>query len=194
MFISDTVILTTKDNAGSNQSGGLEFTLSGKLLPDLQINTSGNLGYTEQRIFSAGLLDETTRHAISLSGRVRFNYRLTDEDQVQLSVTGQGKTLNGQGYRQPNATTNFSVRHALTPALNMVLNVTDVFNANKIETITETDLLQETSIRRSAGRIVYLGLSYRFGATGTGGGRRGPNRGEGAPRGDGGARGDGARG
>jgi outer membrane receptor protein involved in Fe transport len=187
MFISDTVILTTKDNAGSNQSGGLEFTLSGKVLPSLSINTSGNLGYTEQRIFSALDTAEATRHAVSLSGRVRLNYHLSDEDQVQVSVNAQGKTLNGQGYRQPNATTNFSVRHALTPALNLVLNVTDVFDANKIETITDTDLLKETSIRRSAGRIVYLGLSYRFGGAAGGpgaGGRRGPNlnRGEG-PRG-----------
>ena len=60
-------------------------------------------------------------------------------------------------------TTNFSFRHALTPALNLVLNVTDVFNANKIETITDNDLLHETSIRRYDGRLVYLGLSYRFG-------------------------------
>ena len=188
MFISDTVILTTKDNAGSNQSGGLEFTLSGKVLPSLSINTSGNLGYTEQRIFSALDTDEAKRHAVSLSGRVRLNYHLSDEDQVQVSVNAQGKTLNGQGYRQPNATANFSIRHALTPALNLVLNVTDVFDANKIETITDTDLLKETSIRRSAGRIVYLGLSYRFGGAAGAGqgprGRRGPNQNRGdGPRG-----------
>jgi outer membrane receptor protein involved in Fe transport len=189
-FISDTVILTTKDNAGSNQSGGLEFTLSGKVLPNMSINTSGNIGYTEQRIFSTANADEATRHAVSLSGRLRLNYHLSDQDQLQVSLNAQGKTLNGDGYRQPNVTTNFSARHALTPALNLVLNVTDVFSANKIETITDTDLLHETSIRRSAGRIVYLGLSYRFGAAAGarpgagGGGRRGPNQGRGdAPRG-----------
>ncbi|MDQ2987697.1 MAG: TonB-dependent receptor, partial [Pseudomonadota bacterium] len=99
MFISDTVILTTKDNAGSNQSGGLEFTLSGKMLPNLTVNTSGNLGYTEQRIFSAAGTDETTRHAVSLSGRLRLNYHLSDQDQLQVSLNAQGKTLNGDGYR-----------------------------------------------------------------------------------------------
>jgi outer membrane receptor protein involved in Fe transport len=180
MFISDTVILTTRDNAGSNQSGGLEFTLGGKVLPNLTINTSGNLGYTEQRIFSTANTDEARRHAISLSGRLRLTYHLSEQDQLQVSLNAQGKTLNGDGYRQPNMTTNFSARHALTPALSVVLNVTDVFNANEIETITDTDLLKETSIRRSAGRVVYLGLSYRFGgAAGArpgAGGRRGPNQ------------------
>ncbi|MDL2356012.1 MAG: TonB-dependent receptor [Pseudomonadota bacterium] len=190
VFISDTVILTTKNNAGSNQSGGLEFTVSGKILPNLSINTSGNLSYSEQQIFGVLPSDVSTRHAIALSGRARFNYHLSDEDQVQVSLNAQGKSLNGQGYRQPNTTTNFSVRHALTPALSMVLNVTDVFNANKIETITDTELLKETSIRRSAGRIVYLGLMYRFGGAAGGrpgeGGRRGGggggNRPEGPPR------------
>ena len=192
-FISDTVILTTKDNAGSNQAGGLEFTLSGKLLPRLTLNTSGNLAYTEQRIFgSTGTgtgAGDATRHAVSLSGRARINYQLSDEDQLQVAVNSQGKTLVGQGYRQPNATTNVSLRHALTPALSLVLNVTDVFNANKIETITDTDLLKETSIRRAAGRIAYFGLSYRFGGAGSAGlGRRGPgqNRGDGSGAGPGG--------
>jgi len=188
-FISDTVILTTKDNAGSNQSGGLEFTLSGKLLPKLSLNTSGNLAYTEQRIFASINTGEAKRHAVSLSGRARINYQLSDDDQLQVAVNGQGKTLNGQGVRQPNVTTNVSLRHAITPALSLVLNVTDVFNANKIETITDTDLLKETSIRRSAGRIAYFGLSYRFGgAAGAAAGRRGmgQNRGDGfgaGPRG-----------
>ena len=162
-FISDTVILTTKDNAGSNQSGGLEFTLSGKLLPKLSLNTSGNLAYVEQRIFGSLTSGETTRHAVSLSGRARINYQISSEDQLQVAINGQGKTLSGQGYRQPNVTTNVSLRHAITPALSLVLNVTDVFNGNKNETITDTDLLKETSIRRSAGRIAYLGLTYRFG-------------------------------
>ena len=184
VFISDTVILTTRDNAGSNRSGGLEFTLSGKILPKLSINTSGNLALTELHTFaatSATTRSDTTRSAHSLGGRARLNYQLSDQDQLQLALNAQGKMLFGQGYRQPNATMNFSWRHAVTPAVNLVLNVTDVFNANKIETITDTDLLKETSVRRSAGRLVYFGLSYRIGgvAQGAGGARRGQN---GAPR------------
>ena len=183
VFISDTVLLTTRDNAGSNQAGGLEFSVSGKLLPKLSINTSGNLNYSQQHIFaatSATTSTESTRTAHSLTGRARLNYQVSDEDQLQVSVNTHGKMLLGDGYRQPNTTMNFSVRHALTPALNLVLNVTDVFNANKIETITDTDLLKDTNIRRSAGRLAYFGLSYRFGGVSQGtGGRRGQN---GAPR------------
>lgn len=176
MFISDTVILTTRDNAGSNQAGGLEFTLSGKLLPKLSLNASGNLSYTEQRIdgFAGGA--ESTRSAHAMSGRARLNYQLSDQDQMQLSFNAHGKTLSGQGYRQPNPIAGFSYRRALTPALSLVMNVTDVFDANKVETVTDTDLLRETSVRRYDGRVMYVGLSYRIGGAGHGGARRGPGR------------------
>jgi hypothetical protein len=101
--------------------------------------------------------------------RGRFNYQLTDVDHVQVAINAQGKTLNGQGYRQPTTTTNFSLRHNLTPALSLVMNVTDVFNKQKVETITDTDTLKETNLRRYDGRIVYLGLSWRIGGVGGGG-------------------------
>lgn len=167
-FISDTVLLTTRDNAGSNRSGGLEFTLSGKITPALTLNTSGNLGYNRQAIVDPYGVGTTTRSARSQSGRARFNYKLSDADQLQVALNGQGKTLNGQGVRQPNATTNISLRHSLTPALSLVVNVTDVFNQNKIETITDTPLLRETYLRRFDGRVAYLGLSYRLGGVGMG--------------------------
>jgi hypothetical protein len=50
--------------------------------------------------------------------------------------------------------------------------VTDVFNSNKIETITDTDLLKESAIRRFDGRVMYFGLSYRLGGMGASGPRR----------------------
>jgi outer membrane receptor protein involved in Fe transport len=176
VFISDTVILTTRDNAGSNQSGGLEFNLGGKLLPKLNFNANGNLAYMEQRIFGLQSTSGTTRSATSLSGHVRAGYQLSEQDQLQLALNAQGKTLAGQGYRQPNATANISYRRTLTPALSMLVNVTDVFDSNKIETITDTDLLKETNVRRSTGRLVYIGLSYRLGGVGPSVGRRGPVR------------------
>jgi outer membrane receptor protein involved in Fe transport len=167
-FINDTVVLTTPENGAGSRSGGLEFTLSGKLTPRLSINTSGNLARVEQQQLD-GAGTNVQRTASSLSMRGRFNYQLTDVDHVQVAINAQGKTLNGQGYRQPTTTTNFSLRHNLTPALSLVMNVTDVFNKQKVETITDTDTLKETNLRHYDGRIVYVGLSWRFGGVGGGG-------------------------
>jgi hypothetical protein len=99
---------------------------------------------------------------------------------LQFMVQAQGKTLTGQGYREPNTTANLSLRHSLTPALSLTLNATDIFNANRMESVTDTDLLKERVLRRFDGRIVYIGLSYRIG--GAGGGNRMPGgRGPGGP-------------
>ncbi|KQV82445.1 TonB-dependent receptor [Massilia sp. Root351] len=185
-FINDTVLLTTPANGGRNNASGLEFTLQGKIMPGLSMSASGNLGHTEQLTEDLyGFI--STRTASSLSGRLRLNYQVTPDDQFQTMLTTQGRALSGQGVRQPNTTVNFSLRHALTPKLNLVLNLTDAFNSNQIETLTDTATLKENSIRRSDGRIAYLGLSYRLGGftAGTAGTGNRPGGGQGQGMGQG---------
>lgn len=161
-FLNDTVLLTTRDNGGENRSGGLEFSLSGKMTPKFSFNTSGNWMRTEQRSRDQlGL--ENKRTASALNMRARVSYQLSAADQLQLTVNGQGKALTGQGYREPATTANLSVRHTVTPRLSLVMNVTDLFDANKTATVIDTPFLKESSVRRFDGRLVYLGLTYRLG-------------------------------
>jgi outer membrane receptor protein involved in Fe transport len=185
-FIADNVLLTTRQNGQGSHAGGLEFTLSGKLLPSLTLNTSGNLARNQQTSQDdSGAF--TTRTANSLSGRVRLNWQAGAADQVQAALQMQGKTLSGQGYRSANETLNLSLRHTLTPRLTLVANATDVFNTNKMQTVIDSATLRETSTRRFDGRILYLGLSYRLGGPagasdgepkfGPGQGRPGPGAG-----------------
>ena len=179
-FISDTVLLTTRENSGSSRSGGLEFTFSGRATPKLSINASGNLGYSEQSVL--GSAGDDKRNATSLSGRARFSYQVNPTNSLQLVLNAQGKTLFGEGYRQPTRSADISYRRNLTQALSLVMNVNDVFDSTKSESITETDRLRETSIRRPEGRLVYVGLSYRFGSFGNAGGRgRNPGGAPGGP-------------
>lgn len=160
--VDASTILTTYENGGSNRAGGLEFTLSGKLTPKLSINTSGNLNYTEQQQLDLNGA-EVTRHAPSLSVRGNLNYALTPQDQLQVKVNAQGKTLSGNGYRQPFATLDLSYRRNITQQLSLVVNVNDVFNSQKSETIIDTLTLKERNVRRFDGQIAFVGLSYRFG-------------------------------
>lgn len=171
-FISDTVLLTTRENAGTSRSGGLEFTFSGRATPKLTINASGNIGYSEQSVL--GNEDDDKRSATSIAGRARFSYQFNPANSLQLVLNAQGKTLFGEGYRQPTRTADLNYRHNLSQALSLVVNVNDVFDSQKSESITETDRLREYSIRRQDGRLVYVGLSYRFGTFGGGRGPRGP--------------------
>lgn len=183
-FIANNVLLTTRENGAGSHASGLEFTVSGKLTPSLTLNSSGNLARSQQTT-----QDDTgvfsTRTANSLSGRVRLNYQYNSANQLQMALQMQGKTLSGQGYRSPNHTLNLSLRHTVTPQLNLVANVTDVFNTNKMETIVDSATLRETSTRHFDGRVFYVGLSYRFGGASSSSEshqepRFGPGRGPGA--------------
>ncbi|HEX8611784.1 MAG TPA: outer membrane beta-barrel family protein, partial [Telluria sp.] len=170
-FIGDNVLLTTRDNSGSRRSGGLEFNLSGKVGKTLSLSTSGNVGYSEQRyLTNSGA--EAQRSATSLNVRGRINYQLSAADQLQVVLNTQGKTLIGQGVREPNSTLNLSYRHSLTPRLNVLLNVTDAFDSNKTQTRIDSEILRESSLRRYDGRLIYVGLSYRLGGVTPGGVRR----------------------
>lgn len=182
-FISDTVLLTTRENAGSSRSGGLEFSLSGKLAPWLSINTSGNLAQSEQRgIDSAGVA--TVRSATALTMRGRASLTLSTQDSMQVSVNTQGKTLTAQGYREPQTTVNLNYRHTLTPQWTVLMNVTDLFNTNKMATHIDTSYLKESNDRHYDGRIAYIGLSYRFGGvSGSGANRQRGERPPGPPGG-----------
>lgn len=174
-FIADNVLLTTRRNGQGSDSGGLEFTVSGKLTPKLTINTSGNLmRMTQVSQDTDG--NYLSRTANSLAGRARLNYQYDQANQVQVALQMMGKMLSGQGYRAPNATLNLSMRHTLTPQLTLVANVTDLFNTNKNKTVIDSAALQETSTRRFDGRIFYVGLAYRFG------GAAGKQNEEGGPR------------
>lgn len=182
-LLANDVLLTTRENSGSSRSGGIEFNFSGRATDKLMINVNGNVGYAEQTVLGSAADDK--RSATSISGRARIAYQLNQANFFQLMLNAQGKTLFGEGYRQPVRTADFSYRHNLSPALSLVVNVNDLFDSQKSESITETDVLREYSLRRFGGRMAYIGLSYRFGSFGNAGNRRPMFMGPGGPGGPG---------
>ncbi|MBZ2207382.1 TonB-dependent receptor domain-containing protein [Massilia soli] len=186
------VLLTTRDNAGDSRSAGVEFTFGGRATEKLTLNASGNIGYSDQSVLGRELPGDDRRSAVSVTGRGRIGYQMDANNQFGMSLNATGKQLFGEGYRKPTRTADLNYRRKVTQALSFVLNVNDVFDSQKMETVTETDRLREQSIRRFGGRTVFAGLSYRFGsfsgaaARGPGGpggpGRPGPGGGGSGPR------------
>ncbi|WP_229459350.1 TonB-dependent receptor domain-containing protein [Massilia cavernae] len=191
LLLEDDVLLTTRENAGSSRSAGVEFTFSGRATDKLTLNASGNVGYSEQTVLGSANPGDGRRSAVSVTGRARVGYQIDAKNNLQLSLNAQGKQLFGEGYRKPTNTADLSYRRNLTQALSFVLNISDLFDSQKIETVTETASLREQSLRRFNGRVVFAGLSYRFGSfaggRGPGGpggpGRAGPGFGGGPPPG-----------
>ena len=183
-LLDNDVLLTTRENAGNSRSAGVEFTFSGKATPKLNLNASGNIGYTEQSVLGIGQGGDATRSAVSVTARARVGYQINPSNHVQLSLNAQGKQLFAEGYRKPSSTADLNYRRDLAKALSLVINVNDLFDSQKMETVTETASLRETSLRRFNGRVVFVGVSYRFGSFG-GAGAHGPG-GLGRPGGPGG--------
>ncbi|KFI07426.1 outer membrane beta-barrel family protein [Massilia sp. BSC265] len=171
-LLANDVLLTTRENAGSSRSGGLEFNFSGNATQQLSLNVSGNIGYFEQTVL--GSVNDDKRNATSISGRAFINYQMDAANSFRLMLNGQGKTLFGEGYREPSYTANLNYSRKLTPALTLNVNINDLFDSQKTETITETDRFREYSIRRNNGRMAYIGLNYRFGSFAGPGGQRRP--------------------
>lgn len=171
VLLANDVVLTTRENAGSNRSGGIEFNFSGKATEKLSLNLNGNIGYAEQTALGVAAGGDDKRSATTVSARGRINYQLDKDNTFQVMLNAQGKQLLGQGYRKPMRSADFTYRRNLNPAMSLVVNVNDVFDSQKIETVTDTELLREHSLRRFGGRALFVGLSYRFGSFGGNGQR-----------------------
>ena len=194
ILLANDVLLTTRENAGTARSGGLEFNFNGRATPELTLNLNGNVNYSEQTVLGRATDDKRSATSINLRGRV--NYQLNQAHRIALNLNAQGKTLFGEGYRQPQRWADLNYSYRLTPALTLSVNINDLFESQKTETITETDRLREHNLRYGNGRTAFVGLSYTFGSFGGPGGQRrqmmfggpgGPGRGgPGGPGGPGG--------
>ncbi len=192
-FLTPGVLLTTKQNYGTGESGGLEGNFNGKLTKSLSVNVNGNLAYYELTTPDVG----GKQSATTLSGRIGLNYTATLKDTVQFSYFSSGKQLTGQGYRAPFMMGNFSYRHTFNPKLALVVNVNDPFRTGRFKTVTDTTTVHSEQVRSMQGQIFYLGLSYTLGGPAPAGqqnpqgqrqwgGPGGPGGGPGGPGGGGG--------
>lgn len=161
-LINDTVLLLRPENINDSHAAGLEFATSGNITSRLSINVSANFIHNHQNQFDLSG-SYVVRSASSFSAQSRLNYRITSDDQLQISVNAQGRTLSGRGYRAPTTSTDLSLGHSLSPTVSLLLKVRNVLNRQDIETITNLPGLKERSLRKYDGRTLYFGASWRFG-------------------------------
>jgi outer membrane receptor protein involved in Fe transport len=155
--------LTTKANLPRNDSGGLEFTTSGRLMPKLTYSLSGNLFHSQIDSTALGVpgLASTT----GLNAKLKLDYRPTAADSAQLVVTRSDKRLTPQGYVLAINVVNIGYRHQLTPDLTALATVSDVFNGQRTERFERTPAFTGDYLRTVRGRVLYIGVAYSFGTT-----------------------------
>lgn len=154
---NNTVLLTTRENGGEGQSGGIEIALNGKVTDKLNVDLRGTLSYDELNTRRGGV--DIKSDATSINGRARLDYRLTPADRVQLMINAQGKQLTGQGYNDPVYTADLSYSHRFSNKLSMNLRVQDLFDSGERKRVIQTETLNQTSYSNWGGRTFYIGFS-----------------------------------
>ena len=160
-YLGNNIYLTTKENLSRSTSGGAELSGTGKIIDSLRYNLTGSAYYNE--IDASGLGFSGRKSALAYTAKVSFDYQITSSDRAQITTNYNGKRLTPQGYRLPTYTINLGLRHQLLDNLAAVLTASDLMNSSREAYRLNTSTLIGTTKKRQLGRIVYLGLSYRFG-------------------------------
>jgi outer membrane receptor for ferrienterochelin and colicin len=162
-YLGNGFSLTTKANLPKNDSGGLEFTSNGHVVPQLAYSLSGNLFYSQ--IDASALGVPGLQSTIGVNAKLKLDYRPTAADSAQLIVTRTDKRLTPQGYLSAINIVNVGYKHQVTPDLTAIVTVSDVFNGQRYERLERTPAFTGDYLRAVRGRVLYLGVVYSFGST-----------------------------
>ncbi|MDL2355134.1 MAG: TonB-dependent receptor [Pseudomonadota bacterium] len=173
VFLSDSTLLTTKDNLGDRRAGGIEFSVMGMIppnlrvggvtLPNLRFMFNGNWGFIEQdRIGALGLTGEK-RSSPSLQLQGGGQWQIDPNNVLTLMTFHQGKLLSGEGYREPFGMLNLAYEHKVSPRLSFNMRANDVLRSTDQKFRVDTDILRERTDTTVHQRRLYVGLRYTFG-------------------------------
>jgi outer membrane receptor protein involved in Fe transport len=158
--VSPTVVLTSRANIGEGQSGGIELTATGRLLPQLDYNVTGNFYYYE--IDAGNLGFAGTRSTTTFDTKAAITWRASPKDTLQLNVDTSGKRVTPQGYRRSSSGMNLGFRHDFRPNFSLSATISDLFESRRFGLVLDTPLISDTLNIQPAGRIVYLGVSWNL--------------------------------
>ena len=162
-YLANGISLTTKTNLPKDTSTGMEFTANGRLFQKLTYGISGNLFHSQIDATALGIagLQSTT----GLNAKAKLDYRPTDSDSAQITVTRTDKRLTPQGYVDATNIVNLGYKHQFGPALTAVTTVTDLGNGQRLHRYSASPAFTQDYRRTVAGRILYIGVVYAFGTT-----------------------------
>ena len=158
---NDSVLLSTTQNLSHDQSLGLELIFSAKV-GIVSINMSTNFFYNTIDASNLGYI--TNRHIVSTSSNLNMNIAATKSSVFQVSSNYRSPRLNAQGKTFGTFVFNAGFRQDFfNNKLSIVLTGSDLFNSLKQKNQYSIPSLYQTSKNTRDGRIIFLGVSYRFG-------------------------------
>jgi outer membrane receptor protein involved in Fe transport len=160
--LNDSTLLTTTQNLSNDRSMGLELIFSAKTGTWFSANLSSNIFYNRINADNLGYIQN--KSIISMSTNLSTNFNFSKTTLMQVSANYRSARLTPQGKSYPSFVMNTGIRQDLfRNKISMTLTLSDLFASLRQKSELVTPELRQTSMGRRDGRIIYLGISYRFG-------------------------------
>ena len=162
--VNDTVLLTTQQNLSNDKSLGLELIFSAKPVKFLSANLSSNFFFNQ--IDASRIGYGVKKSIVSMSANFNATVTLTKNTLWQVSCNYRSARQTPQGKSFDNFVLNSGIRQDfLKKKFSLILTVTDIFKTLRQKTDFSSFYLKQSSFSKRDSRIIYLGISYRFGKT-----------------------------
>ncbi|HEY3296711.1 MAG TPA: outer membrane beta-barrel family protein [bacterium] len=159
--LNDSVLLTTHDNLSNDQAGGLEVNVTAGVAKVVSLH--GTASVYENQI-DASNLTGGRRTVNTWSSNLTMDINATETTRLQLSSNYRSSMLTAQGHMSPSYTLNAGFRQQFyNGKLSLLVTVTDIFHTMKREFTVDTATLHETAVTTFDSRVIYAGLTFRFG-------------------------------
>ena len=160
--LNDSVLLTTQQNLSNDKSTGLELIFSAKAGKFLSSNLSSNFFYNQ--IDASDLGYSNKKSIISMSLNFNSTATITKTTMMQVSCNYRSARLTPQGKVFGSFVLNAGMRQDLfKKKVSLTLTASDILNTLKQKTELDTPYLKQVAVSTRDARIIYLGISYRFG-------------------------------
>jgi outer membrane receptor protein involved in Fe transport len=161
-YISDNVLLTTKENMNNNQSAGLEIVWSYRPFNWISFNINMNGFYNE--INASRLGYGGSRSSWAWDGLMNADIMPFSNFTLQMNTKYRSSRLVPQGRRDRDYVFNLGAKYDLPKTgLTMTASVSDLFNTSRKSYTIDTEELKQKVIKRRNPRIIWVGLTYNFG-------------------------------
>jgi len=160
--LNDSVLLTTQQNLSNDKSTGLELIFSAKAGKFLTANLSSNFFYNQ--IDASDLGYSNKKSIVSMSNNFNATASISKSTMWQISCNYRSARLTPQGKVFGSFVFNTGLRQDfLKKKLSVTLAASDLFNSLKQKSEINSFYLKQFSVSTRDARIIYLGISYRFG-------------------------------
>ena len=160
--LNDTVLLTERENLGTDQAGGVEGVISAHFGDRVDLHANANAFYDQ--IDAENLGYSTNKSAIAWSGALTMICHLTAASLVQLNSNYNSLRLTPQGEIRPNYVVNLAYRQNFAEEkYTFTATIYDLFRTQNRETILDIPLLHQDVLNVRDQGVIYFGLTYHFG-------------------------------